>query len=72
MNRDILEKLINNKDFDRKLIKVEFDKGADLSNMDLHGINFTDAIGDEINFANSNLSNCNFTGSRFEMVSISG
>ena len=29
MNRDILEKLINNKDFDRKLTKAEFDKGSD-------------------------------------------
>lgn len=68
MNRAELEKLIKSKDFNRKLIKAEFDKGTDLSNMDLHDIDFTDAIGDNIDFANSDLSNCDFTGTRFENV----
>ena len=66
MNREDVVKLINSSEFNHKLVKVEFDKGADLSNLDLHGIDFTDAIGDNINFSNSNISNCDFTGSRSE------
>lgn len=70
MNRLDLEKIIKerkNEDF-IDLKKVEFEKGSDLSNLDLHRIDFTDALGENINFSNSNLSESIFTGSRFEHV----
>ena len=62
MNREDLIAILKDKNFNRKLIKAEFDKDADLSNLDLSGIDFADAIGEHINFSNSNLSNCDFTG----------
>lgn len=68
MNREELIKKINSDGFDYSLVKVEFDPGSDLSNLNLSGINFTDATGDNISFKGCNLSNCNFEGSRFEYV----
>lgn len=70
MNRADVEKILNKRNGDEYLDfkKTEFEKGCDLSHLDLHKVDFTDAIGDEINFSNSNLSLCIFTGSRFENI----
>lgn len=70
MSKDeILKKLdTERKNGTNSFVKAEFDDNLDLSNIDFSGINFTDAIGENINFSNCNLSNCDFTGSRFEHV----
>ena len=68
MNREEIIKLISDKNFNRSLVKAAIDDNSDLSNLDLHGIDFTDATGENINFSNANLSSANFTGSRFENV----
>lgn len=66
---EILKKLdTERKNGTNSFVKAEFDDNLDLSNIDFSGINFTDAIGENINFSNCNLSNCDFTGSRFEHV----
>ena len=70
MNRKDIEKIIESRkgeDF-IDLKKAEFDEGTDLSNLDLHRVDFTDAIGENVNFSKSNLSESIFTGSRFEHV----
>ena len=67
MNKEDVLNLLkekNNSEIDFR--KAQFDDNTDLSNLDLHSINFKDAIGENINFSNSNLSNANFTGTRFE------
>lgn len=70
VNREDVEKIIKGRITEEfiNLRKVEFDNGTDLSNLDLHRIDFTDALGEKINFSNSNLSESIFTGSRFEYV----
>ena len=68
MNREEIIKLINDKSFNHSLVKVAIDDNCDLSNIDLHEIDFTDATGENVNFSNSNLSKVNFTGSRFEKI----
>ena len=70
MNRKDIEKIIKSRKGEEfiDLKKAEFDEGADLSNLDLHRIDFTDAIGENVNFSKSNLSESIFTGSRFEHV----
>ena len=50
MNREEIIKLISDKNFNRSLVKAMIDDNCDLSNLDLHGIDFTDAIGERINF----------------------
>lgn len=66
---EVLKKLdTEKKNGTNSFVKAEFDDNLDLSNIDFSGINFTDAIGENINFSNCNLSNCDFTGSRFEHV----
>ena len=52
MNRQDIERIIKSRaseDF-IDLKKVSIDDDADLSNLDLHRIDFTDAIGERINF----------------------
>ena len=70
MNRSDVEKIIKNRNDDEIIDfkKVAFDDGVDLSNLDLHKIDFTDATGENINFSNSNLSECIFTGARMEHI----
>ena len=70
MNReDVLKKLKNEREKGTfSFVKAEIDEGTDLSSIDFSGINFKDAIGENINFSKSNLSNCNFEGTRFEHV----
>ena len=72
MDRRGLINIMKTSDFNKKLIKVEFDDNEDLSGLDLQCIDFTDAIGNKINFSYANLSSCNFTGSRFENVNFEG
>ena len=67
MDRTSIENIIKNKK-DNEIIdmkKIEIDEGTDLSNLDLHNIDFTDSFGENINFSNANLSNSNLTRVRF-------
>ena len=67
MNRSSIENIIKNRK-DNEIIdmkKIEIDEGTDLSNLDLHNIDFTDSFGENINFSNANLSNSNLTRVRF-------
>ena len=70
MNRDDVIKILNERHGDEPLSfkKYDFVDDCDLSNLDLHNIDFTDAIGERVNFSNSNLQNCNFTGTRLEHI----
>ena len=70
MNRLDVEKIIKERKGDESIsfVKVSFDDSTDLSRLDLHNVDFTDAIGENINFSNANLMGSIFTGSRFEHV----
>ena len=70
MTRSDIENIIKNRKNDEfiDLKKVNFDDNLDLSNLDLHNIDFTDATGEGINFSNSNLSGSIFTGTRLEHI----
>lgn len=74
MNRSSIENIIKNRK-DNEIIdmkKIEIDEGADLSNLDLHNIDFTDSFGENINFSNANLSNSNLTRVRFHHANFRG
>ncbi len=70
MNRLDVEKIIKERKGDESIsfVKASFDDSTDLSHFDLHNVDFTDAIGENINFSNANLMGSIFTGSRFEHV----
>ena len=70
MNRLDVEKIIKERKGDESIsfVKASFDDSTDLSRLDLHNVDFTDAIGENINFSNANLMGSIFTGSRFEHV----
>lgn len=67
MNRKDIENIIKERKDDSivNLQKVEFDKGTDLSGLDMHKFDFSDAVGENMNFKDANLSDTIFFRSRF-------